>query len=290
MVRSRDRARTAALQAEVVALRSTVAELREELGRVRAEAAASAAAALAAAARLAAELAEVGWVTLQMPLVQLALGDPADVTKGPRWRPRWRHPDRGEDTAETEIVLDPAPALEPRGWSRPQPRCWPRRPTGWPGPCSRTCPSARCWTRAPTATPSPATRRRPRRPPSTAVPPDPPTARRARPPASPDHVRQACGYSRRRLATTSIAAPAHTRATLSTRARGASADVLYVVDSGRAAVTCRCRRRRRTSSRGWRPCRATRVPGSSSLSTWTLLNEAERSFSRHGVFSPRETR
>ena len=35
MVRSRDRARTAALQAEVVALRSIVAELREELGRVR---------------------------------------------------------------------------------------------------------------------------------------------------------------------------------------------------------------------------------------------------------------
>ncbi len=35
---------------------------------------------------------------------------------------------------------------------------------------------------------------------------------------------------------------------------------------------------------------ATRVPGSSSVSTWMLLNDAERSFSRHGVFSPRETR
>ena len=112
MVRSRDRARTAALQAEVVALRSLVAELREELGRVRAEAAASAAAAVAAAAP-APEPAEVRWVTLQMPLVQPALGDPADVTKGPEVAAALAHPDRGEDTAETEIVLDPAPALEP---------------------------------------------------------------------------------------------------------------------------------------------------------------------------------
>jgi len=112
MVRSRDRARTAALQAEVVALRSLVAELREELGRVRAEAAASAAAAVAAAAP-APEPAEVRWVTLQVPLVQLALGDPADVTKGPEVAAALAHPDRGEDTAETEIVLDPAPALEP---------------------------------------------------------------------------------------------------------------------------------------------------------------------------------
>jgi len=109
MVRSRDRARTAALQAEVVALRSIVAELREELGRVRAEAAASA----AAAAPAPADLTEVRWVTLQMPLVQLAVGDPADVTKGPEVAAALAHPDRGEDTAETEIVLDPAPALEP---------------------------------------------------------------------------------------------------------------------------------------------------------------------------------
>ncbi len=35
---------------------------------------------------------------------------------------------------------------------------------------------------------------------------------------------------------------------------------------------------------------ATRVPGSSSVSVWMLLNEAERSFSRHGVLSPRDTR
>jgi hypothetical protein len=46
-----------------------------------------------------------------MPLVQLALGDPADLTKGPEVAAALAHPDRGEDTAETEIVLDPA--LEP---------------------------------------------------------------------------------------------------------------------------------------------------------------------------------
>ena len=109
MVRSRDRARTAALQAEVVALRSVVAQLRDELGRVRAEAAALAVVAAAPAP----EPAEVRWVTLQMPLVQLALGDPADVTKGPEVAAALAHPDRGEDTAETEIVLDPAPVSEP---------------------------------------------------------------------------------------------------------------------------------------------------------------------------------
>jgi hypothetical protein len=32
------------------------------------------------------------------------------------------------------------------------------------------------------------------------------------------------------------------------------------------------------------------VPGSRTCNAWMLLNEADRSFSRHGVFSPRETR
>jgi len=121
MVRSRDRARTAALQAEVVALRSIVAELREELAQVRAEAAASAAAATAAAAPAPADLTEVRWVTLQMPLVQLAVGDPADVTKGPEVAAALAHPDRGEDTAETEIVLDPAPVVAPGPALEPAP-------------------------------------------------------------------------------------------------------------------------------------------------------------------------
>ena len=35
---------------------------------------------------------------------------------------------------------------------------------------------------------------------------------------------------------------------------------------------------------------AIRQPGSTRESTCTLLNDAERSFSRHGVLSPRETR
>jgi hypothetical protein len=133
MVRSRDRARHAALQAEVVALRSVVAQLRDELGRVRAEAAAAAAvvapapAAAAAAAAAAApapapaELADVRWVTLQMPLVQLALGDPADVTQGPEVAAALAHPDRGADMAETEIVLDPAPVLDPASVLEPAP-------------------------------------------------------------------------------------------------------------------------------------------------------------------------
>jgi hypothetical protein len=119
MVRSRDRARTAALQAEVVALRAVVAQLRDELGRVRAEAAATVAAAAAevaaaeAAAAVAAapaDVADVRWVTLQMPLVRLALGDPAEVSKGPEVAAALADPDRGPDTAATEIVLEPAPA------------------------------------------------------------------------------------------------------------------------------------------------------------------------------------
>jgi hypothetical protein len=123
MVRSRDRARTAALQAEVVALRAVVAQLRDELGRVRAEAAATVAAAAAEAAAVVAaaeaaaavaaapaDVADVRWVTLQMPLVRLALGDPAEVSKGPEVAAALADPDRGPDTAATEIVLEPAPA------------------------------------------------------------------------------------------------------------------------------------------------------------------------------------
>ena len=34
----------------------------------------------------------------------------------------------------------------------------------------------------------------------------------------------------------------------------------------------------------------TSCPGSMCDNTWTLLNDAERSLSRQGVFSPRETR
>jgi hypothetical protein len=102
LVRSRDRARAAALQAEVVALRATVAALRAELADVQAA---------AAAAVLPEPVAEadLGWVTLRMPLVRLALGDPADVASGPDVAAALASPDRSPDTAETEIVLEPAP-------------------------------------------------------------------------------------------------------------------------------------------------------------------------------------
>lgn len=99
MVRSRDRARTAALQAEVVALRATVTSLRAELAAVQA----------AAVVPEPVAAAEPSWVTLRMPLVRLALGDPADVASGPDVAAALASPDRSPDTAETEIVLQPAP-------------------------------------------------------------------------------------------------------------------------------------------------------------------------------------
>jgi hypothetical protein len=106
MVRSRDRARAAALAAEVVALRATVTELRAELARVREETAA----AIARAVPVEITEADPRWVTLQMPLVKLALGDPADVTSGPEVAAALASPDRGADTVQTEIVLEPTPA------------------------------------------------------------------------------------------------------------------------------------------------------------------------------------
>ena len=116
MVRSRDEARTAALRAEVVALRATVAELRAELIRVQAEAAAVPAA--VAAPELVAATADVGWVTLQMPLVKLALADPGEVAAGPDVAAALAAPDRSEDTVETEIVLEMSPAPADRlAWS-----------------------------------------------------------------------------------------------------------------------------------------------------------------------------
>ncbi len=104
LVRSRDRARAAALQAEVVALRATVAALRAELADVRAAAAAAATAVVPE--QVAGD--DLGWVTLRMPLVRLALGDPDDVASGPDVAAALASPDRSPDTAETEIVLDPA--------------------------------------------------------------------------------------------------------------------------------------------------------------------------------------
>ena len=109
LVRSRDQARAAALQTEVVALRTIVAMLRTELADVRAAAAAAAATAAAAVPPEPAAEAELGWVSLRMPLVRLALGDPAEVASGPDVAAALASPDRSPDTAETEIVLEPAP-------------------------------------------------------------------------------------------------------------------------------------------------------------------------------------
>jgi len=114
MVRSRDKARAAALHAEVVALRATVADLRAELTRVREEAAA----AVARAVPVEVTESDARWVTLQMPLVKLALGDPADVTAGPDVAAALATPDRSPDTVVTEIVLEPTPAPADRlAWS-----------------------------------------------------------------------------------------------------------------------------------------------------------------------------
>lgn len=98
MLRSRNRVRVAALRAEIVALRATVATLQEELARVREAEAATAAATVAVPA------APARGVTLDLPLVRLALADVAV--------------DRGYDTALTEIVLEPATAPGDRlAWS-----------------------------------------------------------------------------------------------------------------------------------------------------------------------------
>lgn len=102
-MRSRDRARTAALQAEVVALRSIIAELQAELAKLRTQ----------AAEPPAAEAADGHWVTLRMPLVRLALRDPDELVAGPDVAAALAAPDRGPDTADTKIVLEPAAAMAP---------------------------------------------------------------------------------------------------------------------------------------------------------------------------------
>lgn len=116
MVRSRDEARTAALRAEVVALRATVAELRAELAALRSVEVVVAEP--AAAEQVVAEGAEIGWVTLQMPLIKLALGDPDAVATGPDVAAALASPDRGEDTVDVELVLAPSlPPADRLAWS-----------------------------------------------------------------------------------------------------------------------------------------------------------------------------
>lgn len=111
MLRSRNRVRTAALRAEIIALRATVVSLQTELATVR-DAAAEAAlagatgetAAAAPAPAVTAAAAVTAPVTLDLPLVRLALSDVAV--------------DRSPDAALTEIVLEPAAAPADRlAWS-----------------------------------------------------------------------------------------------------------------------------------------------------------------------------
>ncbi len=87
-MRSRDRARTAALHAEVVALRATVATLRAEVetSRARAEAATTGA--------------DLRWLTMRLPLVQVALTDPVVALMAS---------DRSPDVAvESVVAVEPA--------------------------------------------------------------------------------------------------------------------------------------------------------------------------------------
>ena len=57
-------------------------------------------------------------MTLQMPLVKLALGDPDAVATGPDVAAALASPDRGEDTVEIELVLEPSPPPADRlAWS-----------------------------------------------------------------------------------------------------------------------------------------------------------------------------
>ena len=125
LVRSRDDVRAAALEAEVVALRATVAGLRADLEsamarsaelsahleQARADAAAAEAAAVAAAA--AAVEPEVEGappvVSLQLPLVRMALAREAEPALTRDMALALTTPDRGEDTARTEIVLRDLP-------------------------------------------------------------------------------------------------------------------------------------------------------------------------------------
>lgn len=104
MLRSRNRVRTAAMRAEIIALRATIADLQAELGVLRETALAVARETALAEARETAPAAASRPVVLDLPLVRLALDDVAV--------------DRGPDTALTEIVLEPTRAPADRlAWS-----------------------------------------------------------------------------------------------------------------------------------------------------------------------------
>ena len=116
LVRSTRRAQVAALSAEVVALRLTVAEMRDAV--TRAEARAEELAAELAAARELLVAPVHGPVamppagppaTLELPLVRLALARSAGRSLTREMAAALSSPDRGPDTARTEIVLADLP-------------------------------------------------------------------------------------------------------------------------------------------------------------------------------------
>jgi hypothetical protein len=148
MVRSRNRARRAALLAEVAALRVTVAEMRAALEHAEAQAARLAADLATTRAELttttvhlAATKAELAAAreqlvapvqgpmlppaTLEMPLVRLALSRSVQPVLTRDMALALAAPDRGADTARTEIVLadlPERPLLDPKTDRDTQPR------------------------------------------------------------------------------------------------------------------------------------------------------------------------
>lgn len=116
LVRSTRRAQVAALSAEVIGLRVTVAEMRDAVARAEARAE-ELAAELAIARALAtapvqgpAALPPAGPPpTLELPLVRLALARSAGRSLTREMAAALASPDRGADTARTEIVLADLP-------------------------------------------------------------------------------------------------------------------------------------------------------------------------------------
>ena len=118
LLRSRHSARTAALSAEVIALRVTVGEMRAALDRadarvealaVRLAAAREVAAAPVQGPATAPPVAAPAQVSLEMPLVRLALARTAGLSLTREMAAALAAPDRGPDTATTEIVLADLP-------------------------------------------------------------------------------------------------------------------------------------------------------------------------------------
>lgn len=133
LLRSRQRARQAALVAEVIGLRVTVAEMREALAVAETRTAELASQVVAERAQLAEAREQLTAAreqiaapaqgpalpprSLELPLVQLALTRTAELPLTRDMAEALVAPDRGEDTADTEIVLadlPERPLLDPK--------------------------------------------------------------------------------------------------------------------------------------------------------------------------------